>query len=64
MTNSRLVLRFRLCDPGHDCNSTEGTFTGQIFDGQVIDATDAAHMLWTLACQLVANGPSKRRYDR
>ena len=35
-----LVLHFRLGDTDLTCGSTEGTLTGETFDGQAIEGTD------------------------
>ncbi len=40
-----LVLHFRLGDTDLDCESTEGTLTGETFDGQAIEGTDAVRMI-------------------
>jgi hypothetical protein len=40
-----LVFHFRLGDTGLDCASTEGTLSGETFDGQAIEGTDAVRMI-------------------
>ncbi len=40
-----LVFHFRLGDTDLTCESTEGTLTGEIFDGQAIQGTDAVRMV-------------------
>ena len=40
-----LVFHFRLGDTDLTCGSTEGTLTGETFDGQAIDGTDAVRMI-------------------
>ena len=40
-----LVLHFRLGDTDLTCDSTEGTLTGQTFDGDDIESTDAVRMI-------------------
>ena len=40
-----LVLHFRLGDTDLTCDSTEGTLTGETFDGQAIEGTDAVRMI-------------------
>lgn len=40
-----LLLHFRLGDTNLDCNSTEGTLTGQTFGGEDIGGTDAVRMV-------------------
>ena len=40
-----LVFHFRLGDTGLDCASTEGTLSGETFDGQAIEGTDAVRMV-------------------
>jgi hypothetical protein len=40
-----LVLHFRLADTRLTCSSTEGTLTGEAFDGTPIEGTDATRMI-------------------
>lgn len=40
-----LVLHFRLGDTGLDCTSTGGTLTGETFDEEGIEGTDAVRMV-------------------
>ena len=40
-----LVFHFRLGDTGLTCASIEGTLTGETFDGQTIEGTDAVRMI-------------------
>ncbi len=40
-----LVLHFRLGATGLDCGSTDGTLTGETFDGQAIEGADAVRMI-------------------
>ena len=40
-----LVLHFRLGDTDLTCDSTEGTLSGETFDGQAIEGTDAVRMV-------------------
>jgi hypothetical protein len=40
-----LVVHLRLGDTDLDCNSTEGTLTGETFDGQTIQGSDAVRMV-------------------
>lgn len=40
-----LMFHFRLGDTGLDCASTEGTLSGETFDGQAIEGTDAIRMV-------------------
>jgi YVTN family beta-propeller protein len=40
-----LVFHFRLGDTDLDCGSTEGTLTGETFDGIPIEGTDAVNMI-------------------
>jgi len=40
-----LVFHFRLGDTDLTCDSTEGTLTGETFDGQAIEGTDAVRMI-------------------
>ena len=40
-----LLLHFRLGDTDLDCNSTDGALTGETFDGQSIEGTDAVRMV-------------------
>jgi len=40
-----LVFHFRLGDTDLACDSTEGTLTGETFDGQAIEGTDAVRMI-------------------
>jgi len=40
-----LVFHFRLGDTGLTCESADGTLTGETFDGQAIDGTDAVCMV-------------------
>ena len=40
-----LVLHFRLGDTSLTCASTEGTLTGETFDGKAIQGTDAVRMI-------------------
>ena len=40
-----LVLHFRLGDTDLDCGSTDGTLTGETFDGQMIEGADAVRMI-------------------
>jgi len=40
-----LVFHFRVGDTGLTCDSTEGTLSGETFDGQAIEGTDAVRMV-------------------
>ncbi len=40
-----LVLHLRLGDTDLDCGSTDGTLTGETFDGQAIEGADAVRMI-------------------
>ncbi|MDH3369340.1 MAG: hypothetical protein OEO20_15965 [Gemmatimonadota bacterium] len=40
-----LVLHFRLGETVLTCASTDGTLSGETFDGQTIEGTDAVHMI-------------------
>ncbi len=40
-----LVLHFRLGDTDLECGSTDGTLTGETFDGQAIEGVDAVRMI-------------------
>jgi len=40
-----LLFHFRLSETGLTCDSTEGTLTGETFDGQAIEGTDSVHMI-------------------
>ena len=40
-----LVFHFRLGDTDLTCGSTDGTLTGETFDGQAIEGTDAVRMI-------------------
>jgi hypothetical protein len=40
-----LVFHFRYGDTGLDCASTEGTLSGETFDGQAIEGIDAVRMI-------------------
>jgi len=40
-----LVFHFRLGDTDLTCDSTEGTLTGETFDGLVIEGSDAVRMI-------------------
>ena len=40
-----LVLHFGLGDTDLTCDSTEGTLTGETFDGQDIEGSDAVRMV-------------------
>ena len=39
------MLHFRLGDTDLDCGSTDGTLTGETFDGQAIEGADAVRMI-------------------
>jgi hypothetical protein len=43
--DSDLVFHFRLGDTDLSCDSTEGTLTGETFDGQSIEGTDSVNMI-------------------
>ena len=40
-----LVFHFRLGETELDCGSTEGTLTGETFDGEVIEGTDSVNII-------------------
>ncbi len=40
-----LVFHFRLGDTALACDSEDGTLTGETFDGQAIEGTDAVQMV-------------------
>jgi hypothetical protein len=40
-----LVFHFRLGETELDCGSTEGTLTGETFDGQSVEGTDSVNMI-------------------
>jgi hypothetical protein len=40
-----LVFHFRLGDTGLTCASTDGTLSGELFDGSAIEGTDAVNMI-------------------
>jgi hypothetical protein len=40
-----LVFHFRLGDTDLSCDSTEGTLTGETFDGQSVEGTDSVNMI-------------------
>lgn len=43
--NTDLVLHFRLGETGLGCTSTDGTLTGETFDGEGIEGTDTVRMV-------------------